>query len=284
MGIPLRSDRFATLYVAHPMKRILQGQGEKAIPVLMYHSISDLPERIRHPYYETRTSPRVFEEQMNCLREEGFSSIGIRELPAKVGQGNGAGRSVVITFDDGYRDFLIHAFPILEKYGFRATVFLTTGLMQSSSSLFDGKDILNWCEARELHSRGVVFGSHTVNHLDLKDLQQEEIEGEIADSKKEIESRLGESVDAFSYPYAFPEGRVDFLEQYFGILDRCGYKFGVTTVIGRVGKGDNLLALKRVPVNEYDDPALFKAKLEGAYDWVHVPQYLRKKCFGWIGA
>lgn len=283
MGFPYRSDRLATLYLAHPLKRILQGDKERAVPILMYHSISDLPDKKGHPYFETRTSPRVFEEQMKCLREHGYSSIGISELPAAMKNGTGDRRPVVITFDDGYRDFLDNALPILEKYGFRASVFIVTGMMGSRSSMSDGKDFLDWEEVRKLRKRGVTFGSHTVNHLKLKNLQLKEMEVEIVDSKKEIESRFGEPVEAFSYPYAFPEEREDFLEAYFGLLERSGYRFGVTTVIGRVGEGDNLLALKRVPVNEYDDPALFKAKLDGGYDWVHVPQFLRKKCFGWIG-
>jgi peptidoglycan/xylan/chitin deacetylase (PgdA/CDA1 family) len=283
MGLSLRSDRLATLYLAHPLKRILRDTGGKAVPILMYHSISELPERTCHPYYETRTSPRVFEEHMKFLFENGYSAVDLSELPAVMGNGKGPSRSVVITFDDGYRDFLNHAFPILERYGLKATVFLVTGMMGTSSDMFGGKDILTWGEAGELRKRGVVFGSHTVNHLKLKYLQLKAMEAEIADSKKEIESRLGEPVEVFSCPYAFPEGKSDFLEEYFGTLERCGYRAGVTTVIGRVRKRDNLLALKRLPVNEYDDAVLFKAKLEGAYDWVHVPQYLRKKCFGWIG-
>jgi peptidoglycan/xylan/chitin deacetylase (PgdA/CDA1 family) len=283
MGFSLRSDRLATLFLAHPLKRILQDKREKAVPVLMYHSISELPARTCHPYYETCTSPRVFEEHMKCLFENGYSAIALNELTTVLRSGEGGSRSVVITFDDGYKDILVNAFPILEKYGFRATVFLVTGVMGSRSNMFGGKDILNWGDARELCKRGVVFGSHTVNHLKLNNLQLKEMEVEILDSKKEIESRLGEPIEVFSYPYAFPEESADFLEKFFEILDRCGYRFGVTTVIGRVGEGDNPLALKRLPVNEYDDADLFKAKLEGAYDWVHVPQYLRKKCLGWIG-
>jgi len=283
MGFSLRSDRLATLYLAHPLMRIQQRTKEKGVPILMYHSISELPGRTCHPYFETSTSPRVFEEHMKYLFENGYSSIALNELPTVMRNGKGASKSVVITFDDGYRDFLINAFPILEKYGFRAIVFLATGLMGSRNSKFDGVDFLDWEEVRGLRRRGVSFGSHTVNHLKLKNLQLKEMEAEIVDSKKEIASRLGESIDAFSYPYAFPEGRVDFLEEYFGLLERSGYRFCVTTVIGSVKNGDNLLALKRIPVNEYDDPALFKAKLDGLYDWVHVPQYLKKKWFGWIG-
>jgi len=284
MGLSFRSDRLATLYLAHPLKRILQRNGERAVPVLMYHSVSELSGRPCHPYYETSTSPRVFEEQMKSLFENGYSAIPLKELPMVMRNRKGESRSVIITFDDGYRDVLVNAMPILEKYGFRATVFLATGLMGSRSSKFDGKDFLDWEDVRGLRKRGIAFGSHTVNHLKLENLHVSEMEVEIVNSKNEIESRLGESVEAFSYPYAFPEGKEAFLEEFFEVIGRCGYRFGVTTVIGRVKNGDNPLALKRIPVNEYDDTALFKAKLEGAYDWVHVPQYLRKKCFRWIGA
>jgi peptidoglycan/xylan/chitin deacetylase (PgdA/CDA1 family) len=265
------------------LKRILRDGRERAVPVLMYHSISELSERNRHPYYETSTSPRVFEEHMRCLSESGYSTITLNELPMPMDKEMGAFRPVVITFDDGYRDFMDHAFPILEKYRFKATVFLVTGRMGSRSSYFDGKEILDWEDVRGLRKRGIIFGSHTVNHLKLKTLQLERMEAEIVDSKKEIESRLGETVEVISYPFAFPEGKSDFLRMYFGTLERCGYRAGVTTVIGRVREGDNPLALKRLPVNEYDDATLLKAKLDGAYDWVHVPQYLRKRYFGWIG-
>jgi len=283
MGFSFRSDRLATLYLAQPLNRILQDAGGTAIPILMYHSISELPERTCHPYYETRTSPRVFEEHMKLLFENGYSAIALNELPAVMRNGKAASQSVIITFDDGYRDFLTHAFPILERYGLKATVFLVTGMMGSRSSKFNGIDFLDWEDIRGLRKRGVSFGSHTVNHLILKSLQFKEMETEIVDSKREIESRLGEPVEVFSYPYAFPEGKLGFLGEYFGTLERCGFQAGVTTVIGRARERDNPLALKRLPVNEYDDAVLFKAKLEGAYDWVHVPQYLRKRCFGWIG-
>jgi peptidoglycan/xylan/chitin deacetylase (PgdA/CDA1 family) len=248
----------------------------------MYHSISNPEDPFPHPYYETRTSPRVFEEQMKFLHENGYSSIKLSELPDATEKVHGGRRPLVITFDDGYKDFLVNAFPIMNKYGFTATVFLATGMLGSRSSTFGGKELLDWSDVRELRKRGVIFGSHTVNHRILKKLAFEELEAEIGKSKIEIESRLGEPVESFSYPYAFPEGRVDFLVEYFRILNKYGFVYAVTTVIGRVGNRDNLLALKRLPVNEYDAPALFKAKLEGAYDWVHIPQYVRKKCFGWI--
>jgi peptidoglycan/xylan/chitin deacetylase (PgdA/CDA1 family) len=221
----------------------------------------------------------VFEEHMKYLSENGYSSIGLNELPCAVESGDSTGRFVVLTFDDGYRDFCDNAYPILEKYGFKATVFLASGLMGSKSSALAGKEIMGWGDARQLQKQGIAFGSHTVSHSILKKMILKDVEFELRNSKEEIESRLGNLVDSFSYPYAFPEELQLFVKNYISILSKCGYRFGVTTVIGRVGKGDNLLALKRLPINDHDDLDLFKAKLEGAYDWVHVPQYLRKK---WI--
>jgi len=277
-----RFDRFITLRVIPYTERLFGRPDTSAIPILMYHSISDLESSFPHPYYETRTSPKAFEEQMKFLNEAGYYSIDLSELPAAIENETSERRPVVITFDDGFKDFLTNAFPVMEKYGFTATVFLATGMMGLKSDMFGGKETLDWNDVRELRKRGVTFGSHTVNHPILKKLEIEEVEAEVKESKIEIQSRLGEVVETFSYPLAFPEERGNFLKKYFGILERCGYRFGLTTIIGRVGKGDNLLALKRLPVNDHDDTALFKAKLEGAYDWVHVPQYLRKKCFGWI--
>jgi len=248
----------------------------------MYHSVSELSERISHPYYETKTSPRVFEEHMKFLRERAYSSVGISELPSVIKNGSGSGRVVIITFDDGYRDFCDNAFPILEKYGFKATVFLSTALMGSKRSALLGKEIMDWSDASQLQKEGIIFGSHTVNHRLLRKLTLKDVEYELRISKEEIEYRLGKFVDSFSYPYAFPEEHPLFVKKYMDILSKCGYMFGVTTIIGRYHIGDNLLAMKRIPINDYDDPALFQAKLQGNYDWVHMPQYVRKKCIGWV--
>ena len=279
-----RVDRMATLHVAGPLRRIINKERDSAVPVLMYHSISDPDDRFLHPYFETSTSSRVFEEQMKYLSDNGYSSIGLNELPTAVNNGSSTDKFVVLTFDDGCRDFCDSAFSILEKYGFKATVFLATGLMGTKRSPLVGREIMDWSDAQKLQKQGIMFGSHTVNHRILKKLTWKDMEYELRISKEEIESRLGKLVDSFSYPYAYPEECPAFEKIFFHTLSNCGYRFAVTTVIGRVAIGDNPLALKRLPINEYDDPVFFKAKLEGAYDWVHLLQYFRKKCFGWVGA
>ncbi len=129
---------------------------------------------------------------------------------------------------------------------------------------------------RELCRCGITFGSHTVTHRDLRKLQQNEFEGELALSKEIIENRVGKSINSFSYPYAFPEVNREFKRALRQALVRCGYKNGVSTLIGAAKQGDDVFFLKRIPVNSYDDMLLFRAKLAGDYDWLIYPQRLYK--------
>jgi peptidoglycan/xylan/chitin deacetylase (PgdA/CDA1 family) len=99
-----------------------------------------------------------------------------------------------------------------------------------------------------------------------------QIERELRDSRAEIEQRLGEPATAFSYPYAFPQGNRPFAKTLRDLLIQAGYTCCVTTEVGRVKAGDDPYRLKRLPANSCDDPQLFRAKLEGGYDWLGFPQ------------
>ena len=75
-----------------------------------------------------------------------------------------AARAVVITFDDGFRDFYTAAFPVMQEHQFTATVFLPTAFIGEDRRSFKGAECLTWEEVRRLRRAGVQFGSHTVNH------------------------------------------------------------------------------------------------------------------------
>src|SRR5205823_3517875 len=134
-----------------------------------------------------------------------------------------------------------------------------------------------WDEVRELQRAGIEFGSHTVNHPKLVELDWAQVELETRNSKLEIEEHLGVPVTAFCYPYAFPQADVAFVNRFHQLLEKAGYESCVTTTVGRIGMGDDPFRLRRLPVNGADDAALFRAKLEGAYDWLTGPQALVKR-------
>lgn len=217
----LRLDRLLTLYFFGPLSRFRKPKGLR-VPILMYHSISNERET-RHPYYWINTSPARFSEHMKYLHDNGYEVIPlstavemIRSCPTSdlrpptscscnpqpvtrnpqpsvlstPNTRHPTPRYVVLTFDDGYLDFYTHAFPILQQYGFTATVFLPTAFIDGKRPGIRGKEHLNWDQVRELYSAGIDFGSHTVNHPQLHDLDWPEIEYELRASKEEIESQL----------------------------------------------------------------------------------------------
>ena len=271
-----RLDRLATLYLCFPMSRILHRRHSSQVPILMYHSISDNLFGKSHPYYQINTSPTIFARQMKWLRDKGCHTLSLSQLHAAFECGHVPPNAVVITFDDGYQDFYTDAFPALRKYDFTATVFLATGRIQDTSMRIEGVDYMTWREVRELNVEGIDFGSHTVSHPDLRSLGPEEIDYELGCSKETIEDHLGASVNSFAYPFAFPEEDRSFTRYLVDVLENHGFETGVSTVIGRATREGNRFFLPRLPVNSWDDYSLFRAKLEGGYDWLHGPQWLHK--------
>ncbi len=272
----LRFDRLPTLYFFHPIKEIFKSQIPN-IPILMYHEISDKKENSYLPYYQTSTSPQRFLEQMNFLHENGYSVIDLTEVPPLLGSMDRfLKKYAVLTFDDGYSDFFSQAYPILNRFGFKATVFLPTGIILESSSEARIHEYMSWEEIAELRSHGIAFGSHTVTHAWMRDLKYVEMEYEIKKSKETIEQKINQGVTAFSLPFAFPEGDNHFKKKLRGLLLESGYQIGVSTMIGCANKKDDIYFLKRLPVNTFDDLPLFRAKLEGGYDWLHPIQFASK--------
>jgi len=278
----MRLDRLLTLGVVHPLRRASsllpardpgRAAGRRPLPILMYHSVSEDPEAGVGAYYRTAVTPRRFAEHMASLRRQGWRAVGLRQGMQAVAASSPE-KLVVLTFDDGFRDFHSAAAPVLRGHGFGATVFLPTAFIVESGvpHRFRGRDCLAWPEIRELQRDGIELGSHTARHPQLAALPWPEVESELALSKAEIERQLGAAVTSFSYPFAFPQADTRFCARFRAALLRAGYAACVTTRIGCAAAGDDPLRLRRLPVNEADDPALFAAKLNGAYDWLAGPQ------------
>ncbi len=271
-----RLDRLTTLYFGLPITKLVGPKRGTRVPILMYHSISENLFGKSHPYSHINTSPGVFRKQMLYLRQAGYRSIDLSELMIGFENGIDLAKTVVITFDDGYQDFLTDAMPVLKQCGFTATVFLATGRIQQMSMRLEGVDYLTWSEVRELHEEGIRFGSHTVTHPDFRCLGPEQIEYELGYSKEVIEQNLGVAVNSFACPFAFPEEDANFTRLLLDELENQGFENGVTTILGRASVRYNRFLLPRLPVNSWDDQSFFRAKLAGGYDWLHWPQWFNK--------
>jgi len=272
-----RLDRLLTLRFFYPLVRGSQSVSEPRIPVLMYHSISDVEEHNLHPYYRINTTPAMFAQHMGFLEENGYNVIDLTDLEQCLGTSPTIKKSVPITFDDGYDDFHDKAFPILQEHHFTATVFLPTAFIGNSNERFPGKKHLAWDQVSWLSGRGINFGSHTATHPCLTALKTEEVEHEIRTSKEIIEEKLGQAIHTFSYPFKFPDVNTQFKAMLRELLKRNGYACGVTTRIGLTSRRDETYFMKRIPVNSCDDIPLFQAKMEGGYDWLYNVQLIHKR-------
>jgi peptidoglycan/xylan/chitin deacetylase (PgdA/CDA1 family) len=217
--------------------------------------------------------PTQFEQQMRYLARNGYRCLTLTEAVFYLRKGRGApAKSFVVTFDDGYRDVHTNAAPILERFGFTATVFLVASRMDSPSD-WAGQEgeragqLLSWHEARDLARRGFVLGSHTLTHPRLTTLDDASAFAEIRDSKLLLQDRLGMPVDFFSYPYSFTDTRIARLVESAGYAAACAGNSGAW----------GLFHLWRIPCLKADTPLAFALKAGGLY---HTRIVLRESAPG----
>lgn len=188
-----------------------------------------------------------------------------------LGQAAGLAPGVAITFDDGYRDNLLYAAPILDELGFPATVFVVAGRV--GGMLDHDTDpvtaaLLTWDEVRELESIGLTIGAHTLSHRRLSGLPEEEQRREIGGCVEVLEKELGHSISAFAYPFG---SAMDYTELTKRLVRESGFAFALSNRYGpnRPGTADPW-ALRRIWVDATDTLATFEAKVNGRLDLLAV--------------
>ena len=194
------------------------------LPILMYHRIVDEIDG-PDPYY-VKVTTREFESQMRSLRDQGYQSMTLDQLPDATRSSSRTEKSVVITFDDGYEDAYSHALPIVRKYGHCASVLLVADEVGKANT-WDGEKVeaaplLNMGQIEEMSRNGVCIGSHSLTHQRLTDLDPQRALNEIAGSKSTLEDMLGREVNTFAYPYGKTNAVLCGLAQEAGYSLACG--------------------------------------------------------------
>lgn len=201
--------------------------------VLMYHMISPHLAKNESKFNRLRVTPQNFEKQIAWLSKNGFKSYFLSEF---ANLENLPPKAVCITFDDGYKDNLTNALPILQKYNFKANIFIVANRftqdwatdkdLGKSSDELNSEAMLSHEDTQKLLESGLIeIGSHTLNHANLPSLNTKEKIDEIANSKEQIEQIYGIKCETFAYPFGF------FDDESTQIAGQ-NYKFCVTTQNG----------------------------------------------------
>jgi peptidoglycan/xylan/chitin deacetylase (PgdA/CDA1 family) len=221
----------------------------------MYHSVNPKVQ----PENRLAASVKSFERQMRFLKRCRYNVLPLEALANLVKERKKLPpRSIAITFDDGYKDNYIYAFPILKKYGLPATVFIIVNEVGRS-------DRLSWDEIKAMRDSGIItFGSHTLGPQPLTDIKSEDgLRRQIFDSKKILEERFSCPVNMFSYP----AGR--FNAAIRQLVMEAGYRLAVATSPGKRFANDDVFALKRLRISSLSDNLfVFWVQASGFYTFI----------------
>ena len=197
--------------------------------ILMYHAVGSDGERASE-YIVPR---RQFARQLAWIKRRSYPVISLKEITARH-QDNGLppGGSLVVTFDDGYRDFLTAAYPLLAEQGLPATIFLVTDLMGRTNCWDEGTELagrplLSWDAVRRIGQvGGIAVGSHTRTHASLPSMSAHGARDEVAGSRREIEQELGQAAEIFAYPYGHTSATTRSVVKEAGFSAACGTRAG----------------------------------------------------------
>ena len=219
----------------------------------MYHAVgTEVPGDIQQLYNMPLKTFRLQIELLAHLQQSGL--ICVRGLNAGVETSSG----LVITFDDGYRDNLTVAAPILIKYGLPFTVFVAPQLILDGDPRY-----LSIATLKELALLpGVTIGGHGYSHRPLTDLDDQTLTNELRGSRAWLEDIIQKPVVTMSYPH----GAVD--ERVQGFVSDSGFTTAASSKFGIFNRGHNRLSLPRTDIWAKDDVRKFKSKLHGAWDWM----------------
>jgi len=234
---------------------------QKIIPILMYHSIR-VPQKheVMRSLYVT---PKSFWWQMRLLDLLGYRGCTVSEACNSLTNGSRE-KLVALTFDDGYENFISEAFPILQKYRFKATVYAVTALIGKTNE-WDKKNkiheskLMTANQLKIVQAAGMEIGCHSMTHSSLTDDSTNYL-SEVNEAKAMLEELIDNKCHSFCYPYGHFSDR---LREH---VSNAGFLSATTMIRGRASVGDLSLSLPRIPITWHTLPHLFLAKILTTYE------------------
>jgi len=232
----------------------------KGLPILVYHKVSQ--EKDDH----FTVSVPTLEKQFSYLSEMGYTCLTLSQLidnkDFKLTKKN-----FILTFDDGYVNNLQFLYPLLQKYGFHATIMLPVGYIGKTNAWDEGSEqILNFEQLHSMDSRFVSFGLHGYNHVSVCAFPHENIETEINKCQQKLTDNSIDFLPVLAYPYGkYPKDKNE--NEAFGkLLKKLGIVFGMR-VGSRINNWpfDNNYIVKRIPIYGDESFWVFKTKIKKGY-------------------
>lgn len=224
----------------------------------MYHSVAENPSAATRRLSVTTSS---LEEQIAFLVDRAFTGMTFSDLADAFETGKALPeRPVVLTFDDGYADFASAAWPVLRRYGFPATVFVTSGWIADSGPYAAGMppdQMLNRVQVRELAAAGIEIGAHSHSHPQLDQLAQAALCEELRVGRVLLEDCIDAPVRALAYPFGYSTPRVRLAAR------AAGYRCAAAVRNVRATPSDDIFMLPRLTICRSTDQMAFASIMAG---------------------
>ncbi len=247
-------------------ERIERLAGRSFVVVMLFHRVTDeIPE-------DGLTVGTRFFRQLCLMLKNRFRVLSLADAMDMIRTGQQyPARSVVVTFDDCYRDNLFAA-RTLAEYGLPACFFVPSGFVGTERAFpwDDGLKAmpnLTWADVREMAGLGHEIGSHSVNHADMAKISDEDARRELADSKHAIEEHLGRPVRWFAFPFGGKANCAD--ERLCPMIRELGYDACFSGHGGFILAGSQEKVLPRQPIPSFDSLIHLELFLNGSLGWVH---------------
>lgn len=230
---------------------------KQKLVVIYYHEVVESGRGFSYQKIEKDK----FEQQMKYLQEHHYQTLLFEDLGKPLPE-----KSIIVSFDDGFKSVYENAVPIMEKYGIKANIYLPTNYVGNDDHF------MTWDMVRELQQTGnFEFAAHTHNHVDIRTLDEENMRSEVKLSTELFQNELEAEPSAFCMPYG------TFDRKSIALLKRnSSYKYILGSFYGKVAESQlQNRIIPRIGISNEDSIGDFERKLLGKFNWKGPLQLVR---------